>query len=49
MAGAMSATLTGGTKIKILIYSFFNVYFGPRAFTNSKDASTPLPYLSWAH
>jgi len=49
MAHAMGATLTGAQKllgkIKILISSFFNLYFAPRAFINCKAASTPRPHL----
>jgi len=32
-------------KIKIFIYSFFNLYFAPHAFINCKAASTPRPHL----
>jgi len=32
-------------KIKIFIYSFFNLYFAPHAFTNCKAVSTPRPHL----
>ena len=32
-------------KIKIFIYSSFNLYFAPHAFINCKAASTPRPYL----
>ena len=45
----MGATLTGAQKllgkIKIFIYSFFNLYFAPHAFINCKAASTPRPHL----
>ena len=33
-------------KIKIFIYSFFNLYFAPHAFINCKAASTPRPHLN---
>ena len=33
MARAMGATLTGGAKIKILMYSFLSLYFAPHAST----------------
>jgi len=48
MAHAMGTTLTGrknAGKIKILIYSSFNLYFAPHAFINCKAAPTPRPYL----
>jgi len=48
MAHAMGTTLTGrktAGKIKIFIYSSFNLYFAPYAFINCKAASTPRPYL----
>jgi len=48
MAHVMGATLTGRKidgKIKIFIYSSFNLYFAPHAFINCKAASTPRPYL----
>ena len=49
MAHAMGATLTGSQKllgkIKMFIYSFFNLYFAPHAFINCKAASTPRPHL----
>jgi len=50
MAHAMGATLTGGAKncfakIKIFIFSFFNLYFAPHAFINCKAASKPRPHL----
>jgi len=32
-------------KIKIFIYSFFNLYFEPHAFINCKAASTSRLYL----
>jgi len=32
-------------KIKIFIYSSFNLYFAPHAFINRKAASTSRPYL----
>jgi len=49
MAHAMGATMMGAQKllgkIKIFIYSFFNLYFAPHAFINCKTASTPRPRL----
>jgi len=49
MPWAPRATLTGAQKllgkIKIFIYSFFNLYFTPHAFINCKVASTPRPHL----
>jgi len=49
MVRAMGATLMGAPKfawqkIKIFIYSFFNVYFAPRS-TNCTAASTQRPYV----
>ena len=38
------AAKTAG-KIKIFIYSSFNLYCAPHAFINCKAASTPRPYL----
>ena len=32
-------------KIKIFIYSFFDLCFAPHAFINCKAASTPRPHL----
>jgi len=49
MTHAMGATLTGAQKllgkIKIFIYSFFNLYFAPHAFIKCKAASTTRPHL----
>jgi len=49
MAHAMGTTLTGAQKllgkIKIVIYSFLDLYFAPHAFINCKAASMPHPHL----